>query len=189
MKKPLQAYFKWEKQEGMAFLLLGFLALILATLSWVSLGDDFSRGMAVPLALMGAIELTLGAITYVRSDQQGRLLADLLAKNPALFARQERLRMLRQLRNYELYRWTGLTLCFVGLALMLASMLAGGEPFWTGFGAGLFVQSTIMLVLDLLAERRAGRYLASIEDFRRHLSRIPNPNDQETRNPELDTRN
>jgi hypothetical protein len=189
MKQPLQFYFKREKQEGMAFLIWGFLTIILATLSWVSLGDDFSRGMAVPLAMMGAIELTLGAINYVRSDHQGKLLADLLTENPALFVRQERLRMLRQLRNYDLYRWTGLTLCFVGLALMLASMLAGGEPFWTGFGAGLFVQSTIMLVLDLLAERRAGRYLASIEDLKRNLSRIPNPNDQETRNPELDPRN
>lgn len=175
MNKPLQIYCKQEKQEGMIFLVVGFLALSIAALNWILLGDDFPRGMAVSLALMGVIELVIGVNSYVRSDQQLELLSKTLSEDPTTYVKQERQRMLRQLRNYDLYRWTGLTLCLVGLAILLASMAAGGEAFWTGLGTGLFLQSTVMLVLDLLAERRAGRYMASIEDLNRKLSRKKAP--------------
>lgn len=170
MKQSLQAFFKQEKREGLVFLGLGFLALMIATINWMSLVDAFSQGMAVPLAMMGGIELMLGIITYVRSDQQRDWLLSLLEKDASAFGRQERLRMLRQLKNFDIYRWAGFTLCLVGLVLMLASMLVGGEAFWTGLGTGLFVQSTLMLVMDLIAERRSRIYLAAIDDLRRNLS-------------------
>ena len=169
MNQPLLSYFKQEKIESITFLGLGFLTLLIASSTWLLLVDSFYQGMAIPLAIMGMIELIMGIIGYSRSDRQFALLLDKIQQDPSAFVKQERQRMMRVIRNFDLFRWTGLTLCFVGIGMLLASLIAPEAAFWTGLGLGLFLQSAILLTLDILAKKRAGKYYAWIEDLKQSL--------------------
>ena len=169
MDKALQAYFKQEKKEGATFLGLGIVALLLAMLCCLRWSDEFYLGLSVPLALVGLIELLVGAVAYARSDRQFDLLASIFREDPATYAQREYRRMMRVIRNFDLYRWTGLVLCLIGMLIILASWLAKDEPFWLGLGLGLFLQSAALLILDQISEKRASKYVAFIEDFRKKL--------------------
>jgi len=170
MNQPLRAYFRQEKNENMAYLSLGSFSMLIAMLVWIFVSDSFIEGMAIPLAVMGCIKLLVGWVSYTRDKQRFVDMLDTIQQNPADFVKQERQRMLRVIHNYDLYRWTGIILCLTGIGMSALSLLAKDTSFWAGLGIGLFVQSAILLLLDLIAEKRAGRYVAWIEEMKNGLT-------------------
>jgi hypothetical protein len=60
------------------------------------------------------------------------------------------------LKIFVLYRWIEIALIAIGIALFF---YFNPMIFWKGFGMGLAIQSSLMLVLDLFAESRGKVYL------------------------------
>jgi len=63
------------------------------------------------------------------------------------------------MRNFELYKGIEIALLLVGVALTYAFR---HKELVYGIGLGLVLQASLMLVLDLFAERRGDEYLAAL---------------------------
>lgn len=78
---------------------------------------------------------------------------------PAEFKAEETQRMDVVVKNFKIYKWIEIVLLATGIALVLALR---GKDLWYAVGIGLIIQSSLMLVLDLFAEKRADDYLRFI---------------------------
>src|SRR4051812_30703916 len=76
MRRAMHAYFEGEKREAWAFGAGGILTAGGGTAMFFA-HDDFYRGAAYPLVIVGAIQLAAGVMLLVRTDAQ---VADLDAK-------------------------------------------------------------------------------------------------------------
>jgi len=156
MAPELARYFAAEKAESVLFVAAG--ALAIAASIWLVASASAYRGMAAPLALIALIQVGVGASVYARTDGQVAALESSLhdgAPNRDAAVRAERARMSRVLSNFQTYKYIELALFAAGVALALFAR----RDFVFSVGAGLIAQSSLMLLLDLFAERRADRYL------------------------------
>lgn len=151
----IQSYFQAEKRGGYVALAIGIFTCYLGGSFLLKAAGAFYVGMAIPLILVGIVQIAVGATLARRSDRQADDLEKLLAEEPAEFVWQEGQRMSKVMRSFIFYRWVETVLALFGLALILLNRETG---FWKGFGAGLLAQSVIMLIFDFFAEKRAQTY-------------------------------
>jgi hypothetical protein len=160
MLSQLDAYFAAEKAESLLFLLAAAIALAFSAFALWRLRDSLFKGLAIPLLLVGLIQLVVGASIFARTEAQ---LAELKAQYrvaPSTFKAQELSRMTGVSRSFGVYK--GIEIAFVVVGLALALTRRAGR-FWRGFGLGMLVQGALMLPADLLAEHRAAGYIRAIE--------------------------
>lgn len=155
MIEAIQTYFQAEKSESLLFLAVGLLSLIAAVI-FIARGAGFLKGMAWPLAAIALIQIVVGAAIYFRTDKQVAGLQDLYNLSPAAYKLQELPRIEKVNRDFDLYKKIEIALIIAGLALVV--YFRNGSRAWMGAGAGLLIQSAIMLTLDLFAEHRADIY-------------------------------
>lgn len=160
MLETMTAYFLGEKRESMLFIAAGAVAIAVA----VGLFRSSSpyRGMMWPLALIALIQLGVGGSVYLRTDSQVAELSSLLKEDPAAFAKKEAPRMEKVLASFTLYKWIEIALMATGVAL---TFLYRGRDLPYSIGVGLLLQSALMLLLDLFAERRADVYIHQIKSL------------------------
>lgn len=151
----IQSYFQAEKRGGYVALAIGIFTCYMGGSFLLKAAAPFYIGMAIPLILIGIVQIAVGATIARRSDRQADDLEKLLAEEPAEFARQETPRMAVVMRRFVVYRWVEIGLLLAGLVLILLNRDPG---FWKGMGAGLTAQSVIMLVFDFFAEKRGRAY-------------------------------
>jgi len=165
MRRAMHAYFEGEKSEAWAFGAGGVLtvgggaALFLAH-------DDFYRGAAYPLAIVGAIELAAGIVLLVRTDAQVRELDARLDTSKRAFLQLEQPRMEKVRSEFGLLAGVELALIVAGLGLATYGG-AQSDHTLTGIGAGAALQSAAMLTFDMHASARADAYAAAIGTFGR----------------------
>ena len=82
-----------------------------------------------------------------------------VASAPSEMLAAETPRMQKVQRNFVVIEVVELALLVVGVALALGLK---GTPYRSEVGMGLALQATVMLVFDLLAERRGALYLAAL---------------------------
>lgn len=157
----IASYFQAEKQSALWLLAIGIAACSVAGGVFLSAGAPFYAGLAVPLALIGFLQVTLGAATARRSDFQADDLEKLHRESPAEFRKQEYARMQILLRNLARTKWVEAAFVVLGLAIIL---LTPPAVFTKGLGAGLFAQGSVQLFFDFLADKRAKAYLTFITD-------------------------
>lgn len=158
----IRSYFAAERAESLLFLGIGLVALFTAGWFWFEhAAGSFYRGMAVPLAGVGLIQLVVGVAVFFRTPADVRRVEGYWREAPDKLRSEEIPRMQEVMRNFVTYRWMEITLSLAGLILIL---LVRQVTFWKGVGAGLFLQAGIMLLLDFFAERRGQRYLEALEE-------------------------
>lgn len=150
-------YFREEKAESLFFMAAGIAALAVVAYVLLARNEALLRGAAIPLAVVGLIQVVVGGSVYFRTDSQVAALEASYGANRAEMAAQELPRMATVNRNFVYYRYLETAFVLVGVALMLALR---SRDFWLGVGMGMLAQGTIMLLLDLFAERRADVYTA-----------------------------
>jgi hypothetical protein len=158
MEAAMLDYFAAEKGESLIFLLAGVLATIVSVLLWRSASEY--RAMAYPLIAIGLIQIAVGGAIYARTDRQVDGLRAELARDAAAYRAAELPRMAKVSAGFKLYKAIELALLAAGIALTFAFK---SRPALYAVGIGLILQSSVMLVLDLFAERRADRYVAALE--------------------------
>lgn len=160
MIEQLNTYFKAEKSESLLFMLAGLLAAVFAVYAFSLLKQKFYTGIAVPLLLVGIIQLVVGSSVYFRTDKQVAQLEAKYAAAPAAMASDELPRMHTVMQNFTLYKYIEVAFIIGGVLLIL---LLRRNDFWLGAGMGLLAQGSIMLLLDVFAERRAEAYIGFLQ--------------------------
>lgn len=155
--KSMQIYFQGEKIEALVFILpLGILAVVFSIWLLTDSPSQFTRGLFVPLFLMGLIMSTVGGVVGYRTPSQMNQLERGLQSDPktTLAAESARMEKVNSAWNRYLLLW-GL-FGAAGLALRFATQ----KDFAQGMGIALVLFSGVGLMIDGFAERRAQAYTA-----------------------------
>lgn len=157
----ISTYFQAEKLGGQIALAVGILACSIGGGVMLGTGAPFYTGLAIPLVIIGFVQIMVGATVARRSDYQAEDLEKLFNNSPKEFREQESKRMELILRNFIRIKWVEVAFIVVGLAIILLNQEAN---FTKGLGAGLFAQGAIMLLFDFFAEKRGKEYAAFVNN-------------------------
>jgi hypothetical protein len=169
MTLSMEDYFEGERAAGYVFLGAGVLSLGTSAFLFTR-GDEMSRGAAFPVAAFGAIDAAVGLVLLVRTSAHIAQRRRSIANDPTSFQRAERARMAGVLRQFTWLEGFEIAFAVTGLGLATYGEL-DRKPLVTGIGAGLTVQSLVLLGLDFLADRRAARYVDALRDFNPSVAR------------------
>lgn len=157
MHAGLIAYFSGEKKESLLFLMVGGAAIAASLYFWMT--GSPQRAMGYPLVAVALIQLVVGWSVYSRTDRQVKDLHALLAKDPGAYVGAEIPRMVKVRRSFLIYKGIEIVLLAAGAVGML---LWRDRPTLHAVSLGLALQASLMLVFDLMAERRADAYVDQI---------------------------
>lgn len=169
MEREMRHYFAGEKAEGWVFAGAGALSIGAGALGAFAASDEVYRGAGWPMLVFGSIQLAAGAVLLVRTDRQVRERSDRLLgplPGPSSFYAEEIPRMARVRENFRWLEVTELVLAAAGIGLATYGGLADDRSTF-GVGAGIAIESALMLVFDQLAAERAARYDAALHTYGR----------------------
>lgn len=155
----IQSYFTAEKRGGFWALSVGIFTCFLAGCVFLRAAPPFYTGIAIPLILVGIVQMAIGSAIARRTDRQADDLEKLLDEDPAEFGKQESQRMAAVLRKFRIYLGVETGIAATGLALIL---LNGDANFGKGLGAGMLAQALIMLIFHFFAQKRGQDYAAFV---------------------------
>jgi hypothetical protein len=158
----LQEYFRGERQTGCGLAVVG--VGLLAGALWVfrTQTGGFAWGLLAPLAFVGLAFGGGGTFLALRSDKQITELAARYERDPATLLAEEVPRMERVNANWPRLKiaWT----VVIGVALTLLVVVR--RDWASGLGLALLLVATILLFLDVFAERRAILYTHALDQAR-----------------------
>jgi len=140
---PIVKYFTGERLESFLFLGLGILGLSIGIFLLVSF-----------------LEIVVGVTLIYRSPKDILRVETYLSEKIEMIQKEEIPRMEAVMRNFVIFRYTEITLIIVGIILMYGFRQ---NLLLNGIGLGLFIQSSLVLLLDFFAERRGEVYLAYLK--------------------------
>ena len=171
-KSDIEKYFIAEKQESLLFLIIGIIAIICAIVFILFLKNNFWRGAALSLIVVGFIQCIVGFTVYNRSDKDRANNVYAFGMNPQQLKQKELPRMEAVNKNFVVYRWIEIALIIVGIFLIFRFKKNAtyndswsGNAFWYGLGISLTIQSLLMLSADYFAEKRALIYTQQLTAF------------------------
>lgn len=160
-KIDIEKYFTAEKQESLVFIVLGIAAIIVAAILLFSVKNSFNKGFSIPLIVIAIVQIVVGYTVYKRSDNDRISVVYNLEMNPENIAKKELPRMQKVNKNFIIYKWIEIVLIAVSIFLFIKFKPAPevlSSSFWFGFAIALSIQSSIMLVADLIAAKRGNFY-------------------------------
>lgn len=150
-------YFAGEAAQAHAWTAVGVVAITAGAFGIAS-DDDTARGAGYPVAIVGAIQLGAGVISYISPPRRARRAARAVAEDPAAYAAAERTRMRTVTRAFTALRIAEVALAVGGAGLAIGAAREDAD-FYVGLGGGIAFQAVVMLALDASAEHRAARYV------------------------------
>jgi hypothetical protein len=162
MQRAMHTYFEGELAEGWVFAGAGVVGLG-GGVAGLLAKDDFYNGAAFPLLAVGAIQLAAGVVLFARTGSQVAALDRSLTERPraSSFYDLEVPRMERVRTEFRYLEIAEIALAAVGIGIATYGG-AQGDHFVLGIGAGLVVESSLMLALDQRASARADVYSAAL---------------------------
>jgi len=164
-KQDIEKYFLAEKQLSLSFIVIGILAIVLAIIFFFLLKTSFYKGAAIPLLLIGLIQLMASVKIYSKSDEDRVRNVYAYSMDPYQLKNIELPRMKAVLKNFAFIKWVEMALVVTGLVLIFYYHTNADKAFWYGLGLTLTIQALITLVADYSSERRAQQYTKGIESF------------------------
>lgn len=153
----IKTYFTEEKIESLLFIIIGIIAIISALVFWFIIKYSLYNGMAYPLLIVGLIQLTVGSMVYLKSDKDIERVEYYVNHEPNSITSIELPRMKTVMKNFTIYKIIEIILLACGLVLFFYTKISSIH-FWKGLGLGLILQTSIMLSLDIIAEKRGNHY-------------------------------
>ncbi|HJL48120.1 MAG TPA: hypothetical protein RMG45_19840, partial [Polyangiaceae bacterium LLY-WYZ-15_(1-7)] len=117
------------------------------------------RGAAVPLVILGLVELAVGGAVLVTTEAQVANLKTDLEVTPAAALLEERERVEDVIAAFDVYEIVEGFLVFIGLAMAVAARRTA----YRAAGLALVAQALTLMALDVRAEGHARTYLAALE--------------------------
>jgi 4-amino-4-deoxy-L-arabinose transferase-like glycosyltransferase len=160
MMKEMTQYFAGEKQESLLFIAVGLIAIGVA--AWLWANGHRLRFMAVPLVVIALMQLVVGGTIYLRTDAQVQSLLTQSQSAPAQFKQDEVSRMQTVMKNFKLYKTVEMVLLVLGVGLIAFLQRFDVAA---GVGAGLVLQASFTLALDMFAETRGQDYIGALKGW------------------------
>jgi uncharacterized membrane protein len=164
-KTDIEKYFNAEKNESLLFILLGICAIITAIVFFFYLKNNWYKGAAIPLLVVGLMHLVVGTIIYNRSDKDRLRNVYAFDMNPEELRNKEIPRMEVVNKNFVVYRYTEIVLLLAGLGLFFYFNPNPDKRFWVGLGIALAIEAAVSLGADYFAEKRANVYTRQLMEF------------------------
>lgn len=171
-KLDIEKYFIAEKQESLLFIIIGIVALICGVALIIFCKNNFWRGVAFPLIIVGLIQCIVGFTVYNKCDADRANNVYAFDMNPQQLQQKELPRMEVVNKKFVVYRWVEIALFLVAIFLIFkfknnATNIDSwsGNAFWYGLGIALAIQAFIMLGADYFAEKRAIVYTKQLQAF------------------------
>jgi hypothetical protein len=164
-KLDIERYFIAEKQESLLFLIIGIIAILTAIAFYFFLKSNFFKGAAIPLLVIGIIQVAVGFTIFKRSD--GDRIRNVYAydMNPGELQEKELPRMEKVSKSFVIYRWLEIIFVLAGIILIILFRVKTEKSFLFGIGVTLAIQAFLMLGADYFAEKRAHVYLDKLKIF------------------------
>lgn len=159
----IKNYFDAEKFESLFFIAVGLIAILFSLWFWFKIKESFYSGMAIPLILIALIQITVGISVYFRSPKDIVRVENYLSNDKNKISETEIPRMNTVMKNFVIYRYIEIVLILAGLVLYF---MFNQNSFVKGIGAGLAIQSSLMLLLDFFAEKRGAEYLSYLTNLK-----------------------
>jgi hypothetical protein len=159
---PVIKYFTGERLESFLFFGLGVAGVALAIFFFFSLKSSFFKGMAIPVILVSILEIIVGLTIIDRSPKDIMRVESYLSESREMIKKVEIPRMEKVMENFVIFRYAEIILIIAGILLMYGFK---HNLLWNGIGVGLFIQSSIVLLLDFFAERRGEIYLSYLRSL------------------------
>jgi hypothetical protein len=163
MRRSMHAYFAGERREAWAFGGAGVLTLGGGGAMFAA-DDPLYRGAALPLVMVGAVELAAGIVLLARTDAQVAELDRRLDADRRAFLSLEAPRMERVQREFGVLAIAEVALLVAGLGVASYGG-ARGDHALSGIGGGVALQSAAMLTFDAHASARADAYVTALRAF------------------------
>ncbi len=123
--------------------------------------------MAIPLLLVGSIQIIVGFVVYNRSPEDKIGAQYYMMHNPQKIKTEELPRMEKVMKNFKIYKWVEIVLIICSLTLFIV-FYRSPQTFWKGLALGLLIQTSIVLSLDLIAEKRGQIYIEKLQQINKH---------------------
>lgn len=162
-KTDIEKYFLAEKQESILFMCIGIAAIIIALLGIFLWKTQCWKGAAIPLIIIGIIQVVVGYTVYAKSDDQRIDAVYKIDMNPQDLVQKEIPRMEKVNSNFVIYRWVEIVLLIAGILLFFMYRTNSEKQFLFGIAIALAIQAAIMLGLDFFAEKRATIYTTQLK--------------------------
>jgi hypothetical protein len=159
----IEQYFIAQKQAGLSFLVIGLLAVIVAVAGWLFYKTPFWKGAAIPLVVMGLMQVAAGYIVHTQSDELRISNIYALDMNPQQLKITELPRMHAIQQRFIIYRIVQWASLVTGIALFVLYRHKPEATFWYGLGITLAIQALVLLVVYQLAAQRANVYTTQLE--------------------------
>ena len=156
MYDALTLYFNEEKTESIWFVIIGVLSIALSVWLFFKFKDGFYRGLIIPLILISLVQIAVGSTVYLRSDKQIEDTISRIEHDKQSAKSDELTRMDEVMKNFTIYKWIEILFIISGVLMLV---FIKENLFWQGLGAGLLIEGTFMIVLDVIAEMRGFKYL------------------------------
>lgn len=160
---PVVKYFTGEKAESYLFLVLGVLGFVAGIYLILTNVSIFWKGLAIPFILVSVLEIIVGVTIIIRSPKDIVRVEGYIKKEPEKIMTKEIPRMKMVMRNFMIFRNTEIALILTGIIIYFTMTQF---DFWKGLGLGLFIQASIVLILDYFAEKRGFIYLEFLNSLR-----------------------
>ena len=151
-------YFKGEKNLGVFLIVLGVAVLGFSGYLWQAHKDWLAYGMIIPLLIFGLAGIGGGAGLAYRTNKQISELTNLYQSDKQAYAAQEQSRMEKVNAN-----WPRLKLVYAVIILISLGLFFFVKKDWcTGLALALILICSILLIVDVFAEKRAIIYTEQI---------------------------
>lgn len=147
-------YFAAERSGAWVFIAVGVLAIVVPLLFILRDGGSLAKGFAVPVVIIGIIQVIVGATVALRTPSHLAGIDARLASDAAGLKRDEAARMTKVMSGFKTFKIVEV----VFIAAGLAGCLFVSQPFWLGIAMGMLIQGALMLPADIVAERRGAVY-------------------------------
>jgi hypothetical protein len=164
-KLDIERYFEAEKAGSVCLIVLGAAACLAAGIVGLYLKSKWSMGLAIPLVVIGIVQIAVGAHVLRSADKLRTDVVYAFDLDPNYLRNQEVPRMTKVMNNFGYYKYVEGSIFILSLVIIGLCSSVHSNNLYNGLAWGLWIQSSILLVFDLLAAKRAGDYLESIQHW------------------------
>lgn len=152
-------YYKGERLGAICYTVGGIVFLLLAIAIWkVAEPGTITRGMLIPVALVGVLGTVAGPLLVRSNNQRLANFAKEITDDRAAFLAKEVPRMAGVHRTWLPLKVAWTVLLVAGAALAFT----GGTPIWKGVGLGLLLIGAVGHTVDGIASERSRIYVEQL---------------------------
>jgi hypothetical protein len=155
-------FYKAQKAQGLLFILIGFIATIISLLLLLNVNNVFSKGIILPLFLIGILQVYFGINTLKNTPIHLLLVQEFVKENIASMSNIEIPFIHKEILFQK--KVINIFLFLIALAVLFLFVF-NNTLFLQGIGMGLFIQSLIVITANYFAEQRSQIYLKWLNDY------------------------